>query len=188
MKTSIYTLLCVAIRLGALCLGINVLLRFPGAYAAVTNNDLGRHTLTPLLFWSASVLVIAFLLWLYPGLLARPAAARSSRQAFESPVSPQQMQHAALVVLGMWFVMTGIIGFASKILPVLFFHQLNIVGDAGTRLTAKILSKPVIQIVAGCVLTLGSPGLSGMLYRVRERSSPPLAPGDSSMIEESNEK
>ncbi len=123
MKSSIYTVLCVAIRLGALCLGINVLLRFPAAYAAVSNGDLGKHTLTPLLFWSASVVVVAFWLWLYPGLLARPAAARSSRQVFDSPVSAEQMQHAALVVLGMWFVMTGLIDMTSKILRCCFFAK-----------------------------------------------------------------
>lgn len=188
MKSSIYTVLCVAIRLGALCLGINVLLRFPAAYAAVTNGDLGKHTLTPLLFWSAIVLAIAFLLWLYPGLLGRPAAARSSRQVFESPVSPQQMQHAALVVLGMWFVMTGIIDLASQILPVLFFRQMDIVGNDGARLTIKVLSKPVIQIVVGCVLTLGSRGLTGLLYSFREGSLPPAVRGESSIVEESGQK
>ncbi len=167
MKSSIYTVLCMTIRLGALWLGINVLLTFPGAYVAVTNGDLGHHSLMPLLFWSVSIVVVAFLLWLYPGLLARPAAARSSRQVFDSPVSAEQMQHAALVVLGMWFVMTGFIDLASKILPVLFFRQMGIVGDAGTSLTIKILLKPVVQIIVGCVLTLGSRGLTGVLHRVR---------------------
>ncbi len=187
MKSSIYTVLCMAIRLGAVWLGINVLLTFPGAYAAVTNGDLGHHSLAPLVFWSASVVVVAFLLWLYPGLLARPAAARSSRQVFESPVTAEQMQHAALVVLGMWFVMTGLIGLADKILPVLFLHQMGIVGDDSARLTTKVLSKPVIQIVAGSILTLGSRGLTGALHRVRA-ASPRTATCEDDPVVEENEK
>lgn len=184
MKSSIYTVLCVAIRLGAVFLGINVLLTFPAAYAAVMNGDLGNHSLTALVFWSVIVLVIAFLLWLYPGLLARPAAARSSRQVFESPVSAQQLQHAALVVLGMWFVMIGLIELAAKILPVLFFHQMGIVGDESTRLTTRVLSQPLVQIVVGCILTLGSRGLVGALHRVRERALPPAAFDESLAIED----
>lgn len=184
MKTSLFTVLCTAIRLGAVWLGVNVLLTVPGAYAAAAHKSFGKEGLTILLVWGLIALFVAFLLWLYPGLLARLAAGKSATQVFESPMSPAQMQHIALVLLGMWFLMTGVVTLSYEILRTLFFNQVDVVGDATTRMNAELLSKPIIQIVCGCVLTLGSSGLAGLLYRLRETSLPPATSESTDIVQE----
>jgi hypothetical protein len=184
MKTSLFTVLCTAIRLGAVWLGVNVLLTVPGAYTASARGSFGKAGLTILLVWGLIALFVAFLLWLYPSLLARLAAGKSAMQVFESPISPAQLQYIALVLLGMWFLMTGVVTLSYEILRTLLFAQVDIASDATARMNAEILSKPIIQILCGSVLTLGSSGLVGLLHRLRETSLAPAVSETAEIIKE----
>src|SRR5690348_14669117 len=107
MKTSLHTILCIVVRLGAVIIGIKLLIEVPGWFYALRENAPAIDVLAPSLI-CAFLLLLALLLWLYPGLLARAAAGKSSTQAFESPISPREMMHIALAVLGTYFVLRGL--------------------------------------------------------------------------------
>jgi len=169
MKTSLYTILCTAIRLGAVWLGVNVLIGFPWIYEFAVKGTYGPKPALVVFVWNGVAFLAAFLLWLYPGLLARLAAGKSSGQVFESPLSAQQIEQAALVVLGMWFVMTGLINLTHEVLrSLLEWQQLQIGFGATVEQHIDRLLTPVIQVGVGGVLTFGSRGLVSLIHRARE--------------------
>jgi hypothetical protein len=111
-------------------------------------------------------LLVAFLLWLYPGPLARLASARSSQQVFESPISAAQVQWIALSVLGMYFVVDGIVGFAHYEVQQLI---VGVIPDREQRIGkfVQVALYWLLQVGFGVVLVLGARGLGGLLQRMR---------------------
>jgi hypothetical protein len=172
MKTSLYTILCTAIRLGAVWLGLNVLLGFTGAYQAAQGASFGPHGTLIVVVWSAMTLGVAFLLWVYPGLLARPAAAKSSGQVFDSPIAAEQLQQLALAVLGMWFVVTGLISLLYQILQSALVAQMELGSASVSSLQVAPLTASALQIILGGALTMGSRGLASLILRAREAGRP----------------
>ena len=171
MRTSLYSILCIAIRLGAVMLAVSTL-------ASVLSMALMiRPGTSPMDLWAliglfVAILAIAFVLWLYPGPLARLCSARSAMQVFESPIASRDLQWIAFSVLGMYFVVDGLVGF-------LHFEANLFVADTITDREKRIEDFVqtglywLIRLVAGAVLVLGSRGLSGVLHKVRERGLPP---------------
>jgi hypothetical protein len=175
MRTSLYSILCIAIRLGAVFLAL-------GSLASVLSFVITAQSIALDELWLAGLsllltLVIAFLLWLFPGPLARMAAARSSQQVFESPISAMQIQWIALSVLGMYFVITGLIGFARYEMQQLLADAII---DRERHLAdfIRIGLYCLLQVGFGIALTLGARGLVGVLHRLRygASTSQPEAP------------
>ncbi len=186
MKTSLYTILCIAIRLGAVWLGVSVVLAFPGIYKAAGSGSFGEMATTIVLVGSAIALLIALLLWIYPGVLARLAAGKSSTQVFESPISAEQIQQTAFAVLGIWFVMTGLVSLTHEILRTLLFDQVDVAVASGARTwQVRLLLTDATQIVLGCALALGSHGLVGLLRRLRQEG---LQPAELAQAQNTNDQ
>ena len=81
MRTSLYTILCIGIRPAAVLTAVNAALAIPAAYIAVARGDWSQSDIG----WLASiwfvVLLLALLLWISPGVLAREnARGRHSRR------------------------------------------------------------------------------------------------------------
>lgn len=87
MKTTLYTVLCVAIRLGAVLMVVNVagellyaLLQVgPGAFTAGT------------LLTGAFAVLVAAAMWLWPGLLAWWAIGNRRHEVLESSITAEQL-------------------------------------------------------------------------------------------------
>ena len=103
MRTSLYSILCIAIRLGAVFMAVQVLVGVPTALGELLAAQVTVSTKAAIAFGVAE-LALAGLLWLYPGILARIAAATSSQQVFESPITATELQQLAFAVLGICFV------------------------------------------------------------------------------------
>lgn len=165
MRTSLYSILCIVIRLGAVVLAVSTLASALSV-ALMIRQGTSPMDLWPVIVLFTAVLAIAFLLWLYPGPLARLCSARSAQQVFESPIAVRDLQWVALSVLGMYFVVEGLVGFARYEVS-LFVADAVIDRERRIEDFVRTGLYWLIQIVLGAALTLGARGLTGLLHRIR---------------------
>ena len=169
VSTSLYTILCIVIRVGAVVLGVNALSALLTVLASVRAGELPGDLWVSFASVGATLL-IAFLLWTWPGFIARIAAGRSSGQVFESPIDAAQIQRIALSVLGAWLVVEGLASLAHFALEWVVFMDLD---KYDTALPDRVVSRGVywiIQIVLGLLLALNAGSLTGLLQRLRDGS------------------
>lgn len=179
MRTSLYTILCIAVRLAAVSLALSALGGMLSMLATMGTSSLRADS--GFVFGSVAVtLLVSFLLWTWPGLLARIAAGRSSEQVFESPIAPEQIQWIALSVLGAWFALEGFVSLCYFAMQRAMYvgvqdHQQE------TRELIQTGAYWLIQISVGVALVVGARGLTGLLQRLRDgslRGGPPPVPDD----------
>jgi hypothetical protein len=177
MRTSLYSILCIVIRLGAVLLAVETLVGLPVALDAMhASNSQGLGG--ALIGFYGVFFALAAALWIYPGLLARLAAGQSSRQVFESPLGAEDLQYIALCVLGVYFVVSGIFGLIDTGLRVLVMMRQSDPAYAALR-TPDIarLVAVAAKIAIGVGLALGARGLTGWVRRLREQGLPPASIG-----------
>jgi hypothetical protein len=165
-----YSILCIVIRLGAVLLAVNALA------SAISLPMLTRpETADPGYLWLSAVaivltVVLAFLLWLYPGWLARLCTGRSAQQVFESPIGSAELQWIALSVLGVYLVVEGIASVGRYAIQEVITNALLDVPQR-LRLFSRMVF-PLLQIVLGAALAFGARGLTGLLNRLRDAGYP----------------
>ena len=166
MKTTLYTVLCVVIRLGAVLMAVNVFERLPGIF--FYGGD-GHYPLLALLM-EAFTLLLAFVLWMRPSLLAWWALGSKRQEILESPIRADQLHYMAFSVLGAWLAISGMAGcFGHGTMILLLLRQASYDG-AGETVPATEWHWMVqygVTAVAGVVLMAGSRGLIGLLQRLR---------------------
>jgi len=169
MKTSLYTILCIVIRLGVVIIGIQLLIGLPGWLYAVHQNASAIDTYAPLAIW-ALILLIAFVLWLYPGLLARAAANRSANEVFESPISSQEIMYIAFAVLGAYFVLKGLWSATYDGLRLALLTKIagTLEGFGPERIKSWIsIGSDCVAVALGIALVLRARGLAELVQRLR---------------------
>jgi hypothetical protein len=180
MRTSLYTILCIVIRVGAVVLAVET----PGSLLTVLASVRAGAMPSDLWVSMASVgasLLISFLLWTWPGMVARIAAGRSSGQVFESPIDAAHLQYIALSVLGAWLFIDGVASLAHFTLEWLVFMDH---AKYDVSLPEHVFSSGmywVIQMLVGLLLALNAGGLTGLLHRLRDgslRGGPPPVSDD----------
>jgi hypothetical protein len=176
MKASLYTILCIVVRLGAVLLFVQTLASFPFTWRAAQAAEPGPGAGGVVVAFDSLALVLAFALWLYPGLLARLAAGRASRQPFESHLDAGDWQAIGFAVLG--------VGLALGAVPRLFGEGLRTVLTARMQdidtapllvSQAASIGEHLLQVVLGLLLALRARGLAGLLERLRDWA--PAQPG-----------
>jgi len=188
MRTSLYSILCIGIRLAAVLLAVHTLLGMPGAYALPHGDwSVGETWLFVIL--NAALLLFAFMLWVFPGMLARLAADKASQQVFESPMEGTELQYIAFSILGLWLFFDGIFGLSHTGLRELILrHYMRVnTGLDTSELNAQSIASLVsnaIELILGAALVLGGRGLVGILRRVRHTALPAAMNGDG-VVEES---
>lgn len=179
MRTSLYSILCIVIRLGAVMLFVETVTSFPAAWEALqvwkqTPSEPDGVVRGMLIGFGGASIVLSFLLWLYPGMLARLAAGRASREVLESPIAPMDLQFIAFSVLGITFAMKGLIGLVAILFRVALSAHLS--GEAFQRFLWQNGASTLVQFIQfaiGIGLIFGARGLIGLLHRLRERGLPP---------------
>ena len=178
MRTSLYTILCIGIRLAAVLMAVNAALAIPAAYIAFAHGDWSQSELGWLAAIWFVVLLLALLLWIYPGVLARMAAGKASQQIFESPISADELQQIAFTIVGLWLVLAGAIALAQlAIRELLVDHVLrgnstgSLADDARQRMFADFVTE-FVRAALGAMLMLRARGLVGLLRRTREAGIP----------------
>lgn len=179
MRTSLYSILCIVVRLGAVLLFVQTVTSFPAAWEALevwtqTPSESDRVVRGMLIGFGGAAIALSFLLWLYPGLLARLAAGKASREVFESPIAPTDIQFIAFSVLGVTFAIKGLIGLVAVLFRVaLSVRMSDVAFQTLVWQNAASVLVEIVQLAAGVGLTFGARGLVGLLRRLRERGLPP---------------
>jgi hypothetical protein len=177
MKTSLYSILCIVIRLGALELFVTTLTGFPFWMRSLGADQYGAGGTGMVVGISGALVALAVLLWLYPGVIARLAAARSSQESFESPIAPSQLQYIAFAVLGVAFAMNALLDLVAVVGRIGMTSQVSdIAVGALIRRDEVALVVQVLKLALGVGLAFGARGLVGWLEQLRERGLPPVQP------------
>lgn len=178
MRTSLYSILCIVVRLGALLLLVNTLVALPWSLAAAMSGAYGETAIGWLVGFSIALLIVACLLWIYPGAIARIAAGRSSQQVFESPIAAADVQYIAFAVLGVWFVVDGLLDLVHVGASLIVAANVGPSGQDELRADALRVLATIIKLAAGLGLAFGGRGLVGLLRGFREHGLPAPAPDD----------
>jgi hypothetical protein len=183
MRTSLYSILCIAIRLAAVLLAVHTLAGVPGAYNLVSHGDWSddRWMIGALYL---AVLLFAFLLWVYPSVLARLAAGKASQQTFESAIDAAELQWIAFSVAGLWIFFEALSGLTyDGVRELVLRHAVRVnnqgldVSPSDEQLVASLVAN-VIQLVLGFVLVMGARGLVDLLRRLRFAGQPAVSNND----------
>lgn len=118
-------------------------------------------------------LLVIGMLWLYPGILARFAAGRSSHELLEISVSSSQLQYIAFSVLGAWFALQGAVYLSYQIVQSIQFAFENLPSKTAS------MGAEGIRLICGVALMMGARGLVGALNRIRGRMPQTVESGSS---------
>jgi hypothetical protein len=178
VRTSFYSILCIVIRLGAVFLAFGALLKIPSTFAAA-KQGIAPWSIATALFVMALILVLALLLWVYPGVIARLAAGRNSREVFESPIAPAELQWIALSVLGVYFAFDAFVVLANYVVQVAFLLRISLDSEDDRQQFISDMSYYALQLAGGLALAFGARGLTAMLRRMRYGSAAAADESDS---------
>lgn len=166
MKTSLYTILCIVIRLGAVFLAAGIVMALPNIYIFAHARQANEGSFQLLGAFYLGGLVVALGLWLYPSVLASLAAGRSSKEPFETPIGARDIQYVALSVLGVWLMLKGLVALVFQISRWAAFSS-SMPGEGIFTLEGAELASAGAQIIFGIALALGARGLAALLHRLR---------------------
>ncbi|UXI68888.1 hypothetical protein [Tahibacter amnicola] len=170
MNTSLYTILCIVIRVGAVVWFLATVMAVPQFVVMIA--DTGGSALSLWTIGSALVSLLATaLLWIYPGALARLAASRASQQPFSSNIGGADLQWIAFSVLGLWFVMQGALYLlmgSARALAVTYAMQADSVVGAMQWVDTLVYGPG--QMLLGIALCFGARGMVRLLRTARYAS------------------
>lgn len=165
MKTTLYAVLCVAIRLGAVLMAVPVLVALLFYFLGTSDRE---FTMMELGF-AGLYLLIAAVLWFWPGVLARCAVRNGDDVQLVSGIDADGLQRIAFATLGAWFLIEGLAGAVAAMAALWQLHVMR--GHyPGMQLPTGQwdgLIRAVVSLVAGAALMFGSRGLVILLQRLR---------------------
>lgn len=167
MKTTLYTVLCVAIRLGAVFMAVGILERIPGLIGFA---DQEHHLFVSAMVLDGAGLLLAFALWVRPSLLVWWAAGKNSHEVLETAITAEQLQYIALSVLGAWMFIDGLSAGLAHLAQILMIKRGAESGGYPAVVSTNDwhwLIEYALIALAGAVLALGSRGLVRLLHRLR---------------------
>jgi hypothetical protein len=167
MKTTLHTVLCVAVRMGAVLMAVGIIEQVPTIFLYPSQ---GGSIQVGSLLMSGAGLLAAFALWLWPNILAWWAISRSQSEILESPISPDQLQRVALSVVGIWLFISGLSGTIARVAIILVVYRRSAYGESLVTVSNMDwywLGEHLVTLLAGASLALGAAGLVGLLHRIR---------------------
>ena len=173
MRTSLYGILCILIRLGAVIMAVSTIVAVPAAWVEARAAHVEGYE--GMLFGFGGVmLVVAAVLWIYPGVLARLAAGSASQQIFESPISAEGLQQIAFAILGTWFAINALAGLAGVGARVIVTSHMSGVPFVSALQHESIRFVPLlVELALGIALAMHARGLVGWIRAFQERGLPP---------------
>jgi hypothetical protein len=179
MKTTLHTVVCIAIRLGAVFLAVGLVQQ---SVAIFLYPDPGGHLAVPASVLVGVGLLVAFALWLRPDILAWWAISGKQREILEISMTAEQVQWISFSVLGMWLfigAMSNLVVHIVMILVAMRHSAYEGVSPGWPSDDWRLMLKYALTAVFGATLTLGARGLVGLLNRLRGYPSPHLLKIDS---------
>ena len=176
MKTTLYTVLCVAIRLGAVLMAVGLVERLP---VFLWESPAGGFALDAVLL-AVFGLLVAGALWLWPGILAGWAIGRRGHELLEIQLDADGLMRVALTVTGAMLSVSGLAGCLGHLLTMLLFKSRMADATSGQLPVSEWhwVIYYMVQTGAGVALMLGARGLMAVLQHVRGRQPHVLADAD----------
>ena len=168
MKTTLHTVLCIVIRVGAVLLFISMVELLPNILMSWSQT--GGSAISAL-YLTGAVALLAFGLWLWPNILAWWATNRSHNEILESPISADQLHRIAFSIVGVWLFISGVGSLLARAVMMLIIFRSTAYGDSVQVLRPADwywLVAHGVTTAAGAWLALSSRGLVGLLRRVRD--------------------
>jgi hypothetical protein len=147
-------------------MAVDVFERLPGVFFY---SGEGHYPLLALLM-EVLTLLLAFVLWVRPSLLAWWALGGKQQEILESPIHADQLHYVAFSVLGAWLAISGVAGcFGHGTTILLLLRQASYDGAGETVPVTEWhwMVQYGVTAIAGIVLMSGSRGLIGLLHRMR---------------------
>ncbi|MEO6968394.1 MAG: hypothetical protein ABI132_08105 [Rhodanobacteraceae bacterium] len=168
MKTSLYTILCIVVRFGAILLMAGTVVAMPNLYFVGHTIGIGSDTAPLMTLLYLASLIVAFVLWLYPNVLVSLVSGRTAKEVFEISIGAHTIQYVAFSVLGVWLMLKGAIALVFEIFRWATLSTLPQVAGVGL-LTSELprFASAGAQIFFGVVLALGAKGLIVLLQCIR---------------------
>lgn len=167
MKTTLYSILAAAVRIAALLLFAGTIKNAIG-YFAQPGGGLGVGVDWAFFIGSLVGLCIALSLWLYPGILVRPAVGRAAHDVFEGALTSHDIQRIGLSIVGIWVAVGGIGDVVYALLHAGMFTQTEHYAGGALEMVRADLYASLFSVVLGVAVALGSRGLAGLLSRLRD--------------------
>lgn len=172
MKTTLYTVLCVAVRLGAVLMAIRIAGELPGLFFNFSSDPGPDKDFFLIgLGLRLAALLLAFALWLWPTILVRWAIARSQNQILESAISAPQLQHIALSVAGVWVFIASLGALLGRVALILMMTHDKTSSDLYAMTVPSTLWVGLVEYavmaILGAATALGAGGLAGLFQRLR---------------------
>ena len=189
MRTSLYSILCIGVRLAAVLLAVRALIGMPGMFV-LPHGDWSAGEMWLVIIVNVAVLLVAFLLWVFPGMLVRLAAGKASQEIFESPIEGAELQYIAFSIVGLWLFFDAIFGLSYIGLhEVILQHYLRVnngldMSAKNAQTMASVVSN-FVELGIGFALVFGARGLVDILRRARYSGLPRAIDGDDAVVEES---
>jgi len=167
MKTTLHTVLCIAVRMGTVLMAVGIIEQAPTIFLYPSQ---GGSMQVGAMLTAGAGLLAAFALWLWPNLLTWWAISRSQNQILESPISADQLLRVALSIIGVWLFISGLSGCIARLIIILIVARRSAYGDSMLAVSDTEwywLLEHLTTLLAGGGLALGSRGLVGLLHRIR---------------------
>lgn len=168
-RTNAYTLLCVVIRVFALWLVMSLVLMLPGQILGMRAAMTGE--LSPWLFAIPSLagLLIAGVLWLFAGKIARLALAKPEDHVFESDLDASSWFGIALAGIGAWYFLDGLLdgAYLAGRAAVAARQRARY---PGVEVQDNLVLDGIVtalQLLLGAALVLRGRGIAALLHRLR---------------------
>lgn len=158
MKTSLYTILCIVVRLGAVLLAAGTVVAIPNLYFVGHTIGISGDTVPLMALLYLGSLIVAFVLWIYPDILARLATGKSAKEVFEFPIDARTIQYIALSVLGVSVTLKGLVAIVFEIFRWATISSRLLPGESVLSDELPRLASGTTQIILGIALTLGAKG------------------------------
>jgi hypothetical protein len=177
MRTSLYSILCIAIRTGALWFGLQSLLLVSAAVRTSVSDHESEHALVFAVGSAICSVLLAAVLWLWPGILARPASGKAAFERFESPVSAEQLHAIAISLVGIAFAFDGFVRVLHELLTAIgLTSSYRGFGVAEIlRMELGDILTSASRIAMGLWLVLGARGIVGAIRGFRHAGLAPAA-------------
>lgn len=169
-RTNAYTLLCVVIRAFALWLVVSLVLMLPGQIVGMRGAAAGGEWSPWLVFVPVLAgLLIAAVLWLFAGKLARLALAKPEDELFQSDLDASTWFGILLAGIGAWYFFDGLLDGAYLIGKAVFAARQRAL-HPGMEIPDGLLLDGIVtalQVLLGAALVLRGRGLVALLRRLR---------------------
>ncbi|HEX5123022.1 MAG TPA: hypothetical protein VFV97_07230 [Rhodanobacteraceae bacterium] len=173
MRTSLYSIFCILIRLGAVIMAISTIVAIPAAWVeAQAAHVVGYEGM--LFGFGGAMIALAALLWLFPGVLAGTAAGKASRQIFESPITADALQQIAFAILGTWFVITALAGLAGVGARIIVTsHISDVLFSVAMQREYMRIVPLLVEFALGIALAMSTRGVVGWIRAFQDRGLAP---------------